>query len=423
MLKTHSSVPKKTGRVSQETLAIIMAGGSGSRLKDLTRWHAKPAVPFGGKYRTIDFPLSNCINSNIRKIFILTQYKSHSLNRHIQRGWNFLRAELGEFVELIPAQQRIKEMWYRGTADSVFQNLDIIEELDPAFVLILAGDHIYKMNYKEMIRAHMNTGAEMTVGCIEVPLEDAKEFGVMSVNNNDQIMEFNEKPDNPQPSPDNPEVALVSMGIYIFNREFLSRTLNEDELKEGSSHDFGKDIIPALIHRYPVSAFRFRNEEREEGGYWRDVGTVDAYYEANMELLAVTPPLNLYDQRWPIWTYQEQLPPGKFVFDDDGRRGYAVDSMVSAGCIVSGSAVRRSILSNNVRVHSYCILSDCVILPDVDIGRNCRLSKVIIDKNCVIPPGTVIGEDLEQDSQRYHVSPAGVVLVSAEMLKVALNEV
>ncbi|MDF1642558.1 MAG: glucose-1-phosphate adenylyltransferase [Pseudomonadales bacterium] len=422
-MKTHSSVPKKTGRVSQETLAIIMAGGSGSRLKDLTRWHAKPAVPFGGKYRTIDFPLSNCINSNIRKIFILTQYKSHSLNRHIQRGWNFLRAELGEFVELIPAQQRIKEMWYRGTADSVFQNLDIIEELDPAFVLILAGDHIYKMNYKEMIRAHMNTGAEMTVGCIEVPLEDAKEFGVMSVNNNDQIMEFNEKPDNPQPSPDNPEVALVSMGIYIFNREFLSRTLNEDELKEGSSHDFGKDIIPALIHRYPVSAFRFRNEEREEGGYWRDVGTVDAYYEANMELLAVTPPLNLYDQRWPIWTYQEQLPPGKFVFDDDGRRGYAVDSMVSAGCIVSGSAVRRSILSNNVRVHSYCILSDCVILPDVDIGRNCRLSKVIIDKNCVIPPGTVIGEDLEQDSQRYHVSPAGVVLVSAEMLKVALNEV
>jgi glucose-1-phosphate adenylyltransferase len=263
----------------------------------------------------------------------------------------------------------------------------------------------------------------MTVGCIEVPLEDAKEFGVMSVNNNDQIMEFNEKPDNPQPSPDNPEVALVSMGIYIFNREFLSRTLNEDELKEGSSHDFGKDIIPALIHRYPVSAFRFRNEEREEGGYWRDVGTVDAYYEANMELLAVTPPLNLYDQRWPIWTYQEQLPPGKFVFDDDGRRGYAVDSMVSAGCIVSGSAVRRSILSNNVRVHSYCILSDCVILPDVDIGRNCRLSKVIIDKNCVIPPGTVIGEDLEQDGQRYHVSPAGVVLVSAEMLKVALNEV
>lgn len=408
----------------KNTLALILAGGSGSRLQSLTRWHSKPAVPFGGKYRTIDFPLSNCINSGIRRISILTQYKSHSLNTHIQKGWNFLRPELGEFIDLLPAQQRVKDSWYTGTADAVYQNLDIIDTIDPEFVLVLAGDHIYKMNYAPMLEHHIRTGADMTVGCIEVPALQAREFGVMSVDEDQWIVRFTEKPRDPETIPGRRGVCLASMGIYVFSRDFLYRVLKEDAAQENSQHDFGKNIIPcALQQQCKVSAFPFTDENTGNTAYWRDVGTVDSYYEANMELLSVTPPLNLYDQTWPIWTYQEQLPPAKFVFDDDGRRGMAVDSLVSAGCIVSGSEVRRTLLSSNVRIHSYCEIEDAVILPNVEIGRHCKLRRVIIDRNCHIPPGTVVGYDSEEDAQRFYVSSEGIVLISPEMLGQTLTHV
>jgi glucose-1-phosphate adenylyltransferase len=407
----------------KNTLALILAGGSGSRLKSLTRWHSKPAVPFGGKYRTIDFPLSNCINSGIRRISILTQYKSHSLNTHIQKGWNFLRPELGEFIELLPAQQRVKDSWYLGTADAVYQNIDIIETIDPEYILVLAGDHIYKMNYAAMIEHHIHTGADMTVGCIEVPVADAREFGVMSIDATHRVVKFNEKPKHPDVIPGRPGISLASMGIYVFSRDFLYKMLKHDARDNASHHDFGKNIIPYAVAHHNVSAYRFVEGEENSMAYWRDVGTVDSYYDANMELLAVTPPLNLYDQSWPIWTYQEQLPPAKFVFDDDGRRGMAVDSLVSAGCIVSGSNVRHTLLSNNVRVHSYCEIEDAVILPNVEIGRRCKLRKVIIDRNCRIPPGTVIGYDEKEDASRFHVSANGIVLVSPEMLGQSLSHV
>ncbi len=408
-------------RTDNLTLALILAGGSGTRLHSLTKWHAKPAVPFGGKFRTIDFPLSNCINSNIRRICVLTQYKSHSLNAHIHKGWHFLKPELDEFIELLPAQQRVKNDWYSGTADAVFQNLDIIQEYKPKYVLILAGDHVYKMDYRAMINHHVSTNADMTVGCIDVPVEEASEFGVMSIDNQYRITAFDEKPDKPQPLPDDKSRALASMGIYVFNREFLERVLQGDSHNGQSSHDFGKDIIPDNVHKHKLVAFPFRNyssdRKSHQTAYWRDVGTIDAYYEANMELLSITPPLNLYDRAWPIWTYQEQLPPAKFVFDDDNRRGMAVDSMVSSGCVISGSRVKRSLLSNNVHLHSYSSIEDSVILPDVEVKRACRLKKVIIDKGCVIPEGTVIGEDKELDKLHFHVSPNGITLVSQEMLE------
>lgn len=410
------SISKQQFSAASDTLALILAGGSGTRLQSLTRWHSKPAVPFGGKFRTIDFPLSNCINSNIRKISILTQYKSHSLNTHIQKGWHFLRAELSEFIDLIPAQQRIKDSWYQGTADAVLQNLDIIETHHPEYILILAGDHIYKMNYALMIQQHIKSGADMTVGCIEVPLEDAKGFGVMSIDNNNMISRFEEKPKNPEPTAHDPSLALASMGIYVFSRKFLYKKLIEDGDNPNSSHDFGKDIIPSSIEAHKVGAYRFVDTTTGKSAYWRDVGTIDSYYQANIELTGVTPALNLYDQQWPIWTYQEQLPPAKFVFDDDGRRGMAVDSLVSAGCIVSGSSVRRSLLFSNARIHSYCNIEDSILLPNTDIGRNCKLRKVILDQGCKLAPGTTIGYNLEQDSKRYHVSAEGVVLVSPEML-------
>ncbi|MCG8670764.1 MAG: glucose-1-phosphate adenylyltransferase [Pseudomonadales bacterium] len=402
--------------IIRDTLALILAGGSGTRLQSLTKWHAKPSIPFGGKFRTIDFPLSNCINSDIRKIGILTQYKSHSLNTHIQKGWNFLRPELGEFIDLIPAQQRVKDAWYQGTADAIYQNLDIIEQVNPSFVLVLAGDHIYKMDYSDMIQQHIDKGADMTIGCIEVPLEEAKQFGVMSIDNDMRITEFAEKPQNPDHVPGNPERALASMGIYVFSKEFLFEALSKDAAIPTSSHDFGKDIIPANISHKNVFAYSFRNRETNEPAYWRDVGTIDSYFESNMELLSVTPDLNLYDESWPIWTYQSQLPPAKFVFDDDDRRGMAVDSLVSGGCIISGSNVRRCLLSNNVRLHSYSELEDCVILPNSTIGRNCRLRKVVIDQRCSIPEGTVIGYNHKKDAEDFYVSPKGVVLVSPEML-------
>jgi glucose-1-phosphate adenylyltransferase len=402
--------------LTKKTLALILAGGRGSRLKQLTMWRAKPAVPFGGKFRIIDFPLSNCINSGIRQVGILSQYKAHSLIKHIQQGWGFLRGEFGEFVELLPAQQRIETSWYEGTADAIYQNLDIIRQHDPEYVLVLAGDHIYKMDYGNMIARHVESGADMTVGCLEVDLEMAKAFGVMGVDEEGRVMEFAEKPDEPASIPGKPDQALASMGIYVFNKEFLFEQLIKDSDMPGSSHDFGKDIIPSIIENYRIVAYPFRDPITDGQAYWRDVGTVDSYWKANLELIGITPELNLYDESWPIWTYQAQLPPAKFVFDDDDRRGMAVDAMVSGGCIISGSIIRHSLLFSNVHVHSYSVIEDSVILPDVVIERECRIKNAVIDKGCVIPRGTVIGEDPEEDAKRFYVSEKGIVLVTPEML-------
>jgi glucose-1-phosphate adenylyltransferase len=403
-------------RLTRDTLALILAGGQGTRLKDMTLWRAKPAVPFGGKFRIIDFPLSNCMNSGIRRIGVLTQYKAHSLIQHIQKGWGFLRGEFGEFVELLPAQQRIDLSWYAGTADAIYQNLDIIRNHNPSYILILAGDHIYKMDYGPMIAAHVERGADATVGCIEVPIDRASAFGVMTIDNERRVTAFLEKPERPEPLPGRTDVTLASMGIYVFNTAFLYEQLIKDAGASASSHDFGKDIIPAIIKPYRIMAYPFRDTAQGRQAYWRDVGTVDAYWEANMELIGVTPELNLYDQTWPIWTYQEQLPPAKFVFDDEGRRGMAVDSMVSGGDIISGALVRHSLLFSNVVVDSYSLVQDSVILPDVSIGQHCRLTRVVVDKGCRIPDGMVIGEDPQQDAQRFHVTSGGVVLVTPEML-------
>ncbi|MHB8624205.1 MAG: glucose-1-phosphate adenylyltransferase [Sulfuricaulis sp.] len=403
-------------RLMRDTLALVLAGGRGSRLKHLTLWRAKPAVPFGGKFRIIDFPLSNCVNSGIRRVGVLTQYKAHSLIRHIQKGWGFLRGELGEFVELLPAQQRIETSWYTGTADAVYQNLDIIRNHEPGYVLILAGDHIYKMDYGAMIVRHVDSGADVTVACVEVPVGRAHDFGVMTVDALDRVISFQEKPKTPTPSPGRPDVALASMGIYVFNTRFLYEQLIRDATTTSSAHDFGKDIIPSIIKSYRVMAYPFRDAATGKQPYWRDVGTVDALWEANIELVGVTPELNLYDEEWPIWTYQEQLPPAKFVFDDDDRRGMAVDSMVSGGCIISGSKVRHSLLFSNVQVHSFCDISNTVVMPDVVISRHCRLNKALIDKGCHIPEGMVVGENFEDDARRFYVTQNGVVLITPEML-------
>ena len=402
--------------LTRNTVALILAGGRGSRLKDMTNWRAKPAVPFGGKFRIIDFPLSNCINSGIRKIGILTQYKSDSLIRHIQQGWSFLRGEFGEFVDLMPAQQRLEGSWYAGTADAIYQNLDILRNTNAEYVLVLAGDHIYKMDYGEMLADHVENDADLTIGCIEVSLEEATAFGVMHVNEDRKVKDFVEKPDNPPRMPGREDTALASMGIYIFNASFLYEQLIKDADTTGSSRDFGNDIIPEVIEKYRVFAYPFLDLQSGEQSYWRDVGTIDAYWAANMELIGVNPDLNLYDKTWPIWTYQAQTPPAKFVFDDDDRRGMAIDSMVSGGCIISGSKVRHSLLFSNVRVNSYSILQDAVVLPSVNIGRNCRITKAIIEKGCNIPEGTVIGEDRAEDEKRFHVSPGGVVLVTPDMM-------
>jgi glucose-1-phosphate adenylyltransferase len=404
-------------RLTRETLGLILAGGRGSRLAALTDWRAKPAVPFGGKFRIIDFPLSNCVNSGVRRIGVLTQYKSHSLIRHVQRGWGLLHSEFNEFVELLPAQQRMDEhSWYAGTADAVYQNIDIIRHHAPKYVLILAGDHIYKMDYGPMIAAHVETQADITVGCIEVPLDQASAFGVMDIDEQARIVKFVEKPPNPEPMLGRVDVALASMGIYVFSTKFLLSALIRDAGKHGSSHDFGKDLIPGAIGRHAVYAYPFQDTQREQQGYWRDVGTVDAYWEANMELVQVAPPLNLYDRDWPIWTSQEQLPPAKFVFDDDDRRGMAVDSMVSGGCIVAGAQLRRTLLFSNVRVESGTVMEDSVVLPDVSVGHNCRIRHAVIDKGCILPDGTVIGHDPEQDRKRFHVTEKGRVLVTPDML-------
>jgi glucose-1-phosphate adenylyltransferase len=406
--------------LAHDTLAIVLAGGRGSRLAELTDWRAKPAVPFGGKFRIIDFALSNCVNSGIRRIGVCTQYKAQSLIRHLQRGWSFLDGRFEEFVELLPAQQRVTADWYRGTADAVYQNIDILRRHRRKYVLILAGDHVYKMDYARMLADHVASGAVMTVACVEVPLTDASQFGVMSVDANGRTSAFDEKPARPAAMPGDPSRALASMGIYVFDEAFLYEQLIHDAEDGESSHDFGKDLIPWLIKSgLHVHAHRFRDScvNMSKGApYWRDVGTLDAYWQANMELTRVVPDLNLYDVDWPIWTYQEQMPPAKFVFDDDGRRGMAVDSLVSGGCIISGSTVRRSVLFSNVRVQDFCDIEDCVVLPNVEIGNNVTLRRAIVDKHCRLPNGLTAGVDPEADRKRFHVTERGVTVIVAESL-------
>lgn len=425
MVQQDSPSSRFISVLTKQTLALILAGGRGTRLQDLTKWRAKPAVQFGGKFRIIDFPLSNCINSGIRRIGVVTQYKAHSLIQHVQRGWGFMRGEFGEFVELLPAQQRIEAEWYKGTADAVFQNLDILRSHGPEFIMILAGDHIYKMDYGKMLASHVRDQADMTIACISVPLADASSFGVMTVDENDRIVEFNEKPANPAPMPGKPGEALASMGIYVFNTQFLYEQLIRDAHDTYSTHDFGHDIIPYLISRHRVFAHHFEEscvgEEHHNHSYWRDVGTVDAYWEANMEMTKVVPDLNIYDKNWPIWTYQEQLPPAKFVFDDENRRGKAVDSLVSGGCIISGATVKQSILFSDVHVNSFSRVEDSVILPHVRIGENVILKRAIVDRGCDIPNGFQVGLDHDEDRKRFYVSDKGITLITPEMLGQGLH--
>jgi len=408
--------------LTANTVALVLAGGRGSRLKQLTDWRAKPAVPFGGKFRIIDFPMSNCINSGIRRISVITQYKSHSLQRHLQRGWSFMSGQFGEFVEVLPAQQRMGEGWYEGTADAVYQNLDIIRHYDPEYVVVLAGDHIYKMDYGKMIAAHVAKGADITVGCIPVPLEEAKAFGVMAIDDASRIVEFAEKPESPKSMPGDETQSLASMGIYVFSAQYLRERLVEDAANASSTHDFGHDLIPHAIENANAFAFPFLDANTSASGYWKDVGTIDSYWDANINLAEINPDLNLYDENWPIWTNQDQLPPAKFAFDTDDRRGMAVDSLVSGGCLITGSVVRHSVLFSNVRVHSYSVVEDSVILPDVTINQNCRLKRCVVDKGTIIPEGTVIGEDLEEDAKRFNVSEGGIVLVTPEMFGQKLHE-
>jgi glucose-1-phosphate adenylyltransferase len=405
----------------RRSVALVLAGGRGSRLKNLTDSRAKPAVYFGGKFRIVDFALSNCLNSGIRRIGVITQYKSHSLLRHLQRGWAFLKSEMNEFVDLLPAQQRVdEESWYRGTADAVYQNQDIVAAYRPEYVVVLAGDHVYKMNYARMLMDHVELGRECTVGCIEVDREEAKAFGVMAIDRDRNIVDFVEKPPEPPEIPGKPGRVLASMGIYIFNARYLFRELERDMADPASSHDFGKDIIPRMVRAGVAAAHPFEiscvGTRPGQAPYWRDVGTLDAYWDANIDLTATDPLLNMYDRDWPIWTYQPQLPPAKFVHNADDRQGRAIESIVSGGCIVSGG-VLRSVLFSNVRVHSWSQVSWSVLLPGVQVGRHARLNRVIVDRDCTIPDGMVIGEDEAADAARFLRTDSGIVLVTREMLR------
>ncbi len=408
-------------QLPKRALALVLAGGRGSRLKQLTDRRAKPAVYFGGKFRIIDFTLSNCLNSGIRRIGVVTQYKSHSLLRHLQHGWAFLKSEMNEFVDLLPAQQRVdEESWYRGTADAVFQNLDIIQAHEPEYIVVLAGDHIYKMDYSHMLAFHVDKGAECTVACIEVPLADATAFGVMAADESGRITAFVEKPPRPPAMAGNPDRALASMGIYVFNAKFLYDELERDLADPNSSHDFGKDIIPravgmgcAVAHPFSSSCVMSGTEKEP---YWRDVGTIDAYWEANIDLTATEPALNLYDKSWPIWTYQQQLPSAKFVLNEVDRRGGAVQSMVSGGCVISGSTIVDSLLFSGCHIHSYCTVQGAVLLPDVEVNRSARLTRVVVDRGCRIPEGLVVGEDAAEDARRFYRSEGGVTLITQPML-------
>ena len=410
--------PRHVSRMTRDTLALVLAGGRGSRLHELTDWRAKPALYFGGKYRIIDFPLSNCINSGIRRIGVLTQYKAHSLIRHLVRGWGFFKNELGEFVDVLPASQRHSEAWYQGTADAIYQNLDIIRAQRPKYVLVLSGDHVYKMDYGLMLAEHVASGAEMTVSCLEVPVEEAAgAFGVMKVDETNRVIGFEEKPANPSTIPGSDNLTLASMGNYVFNTDFLFKVLEVDAKTEGSSRDFGNDIIPSIIESHKVHAFPFRDEQTGDRAYWRDVGTLDSFWTANMELIQTVPPLNMYDEDWPLWTYQEQLPPAKFVFDEETRCGYATESMVSGGCIISGARVRHSVLFSNVLIEEQSEVSHSVILPDAHIGRNVKLNKVIVDRKVVLEDGFEAGFNHDQDRERgFRITAQGVVLITRGML-------
>src|SRR5580704_12676788 len=408
-------------RLARRAIALVLAGGRGSRLRQLTDRRAKPAVFFGGKFRIIDFAMSNCVNSGIRRIGVLTQYKAHSLLRHLQMGWSFLRPEMNEFLDLLPAQQRLDEAtWYRGTADAVFQNFDIFRAARPEYFVVLAGDHVYKMDYSNLLADHVGRGSDCTVACVEVPIEQASEFGVMIVDDSMRITDFLEKPKNPTPMVGKPDKVLASMGIYVFSADFLYAELERDARDAKSAHDFGKDVIPDLVRRGLAAAHHFEDScvktTPDAEPYWRDVGTIDAFWAANLDLVMPVPSLDIYDPNWPIWTYQQQLPPAKFVFDDDDRRGMAVDSMVSGGCIISGAHVGRSLLFSSVRVNSYAQTREAVVLPEVQVGRYARLTKVVIDRGCWIPDGLVIGEDPELDGRRFYRSEGGVALISADML-------
>lgn len=403
--------------LTRDTLALVLAGGRGTRLGALTSHRVKPAVPFGGKYRLIDFPLSNCMNSGIRRVGVLTQYKAHSLIGHLGDAWSFLRREFNEFVEILPAQQRTGPGWYEGTADAVYQNIEVIQAHAPQFVLVLGGDHVYKMDYGMMLGFHAEREAEVTVGCIEVPIEEAHAFGVMTVDDEGRVTAFEEKPARPSPIPGKPQFALCSMGIYVFNADYLLKMLRQDAATPDSTRDFGKDLLPKAVNTgHRVCAFAFRDLQGNTQGYWRDVGNLDSYWHANLELTNVTPPLDLYDNDWPIWTYQEQAPPAKFVFDESDRRGMAVDSMISGGCIVSGASIRRSLLFPFTRVEVLSELDECLVLPKVHIGPGCRIRRAIIESGCRIPANEIIGEDPELDSRRFEISSEGIVLVTPEML-------
>ena len=409
---------KRISSLTKETYALVLAGGRGSRLFELTDRRAKPATFFGGKFRIIDFPLSNCINSGIRRIGIATQYKSHSLIRHVNRGWGHFKKELGESIEILPASQQTGDGWYLGTADAVFQNIDIIRHELPKYVMILSGDHVYRMDYGPLLAKHVANGADMTVCCIEVPIEEAAgAFGVMTVDEQSRVCRFDEKPAEPSQVPGKPGITLASMGNYVFNTEFLFEQLEKDAAAEGSSGDFGNDIIPKIIESHRVFAFPFKDPDSKKQPYWRDVGTLDSFWQANMELVEPEPQLNMYDENWPIWTYQEQTAPAKFVFDQEARRGIAIDSTVSGGVVVSGSTVKRSLLFSKVRVNSYCYLDESVVLPGAVIKRGCKIKKAIIDRSCVVPEGMEIGLNHDQDrANGFRVTEKGVVLVTRPMI-------
>jgi glucose-1-phosphate adenylyltransferase len=414
----RASSGRYVSRLTGGTLAVIMAGGRGERLRDLTANRCKPATPFGGKFRIIDFVLSNCVNSGIRQISILTQYKAQSLIQHVQHGWSYLRGEFGEFVEVVPAQQQLGEVWYRGTADAVHQNIELILAHRPKHVLVLAGDHIYKMDYGPMIAYHVEKGADITVGVVEVPARDARHFGILTATEWNRVTRFAEKPLEPDTIPGRPGSVLASMGIYAFNAELLRELLAADAAQPGSAHDFGKNILPdAIAGNRQVFAYPFQDVKTRAQSYWRDVGTIDAYYDANLELVHVRPELNIYDEDWPIWTYQVQQPPAKFILDEDGRRGTAINSMVSGGCIISGAVVRESLLFSDVRVDERTSIQGSVVLPHVGVGTACIIQGAIIDEGCDIPDGMSIGVDRDSDAKRFHVTEKGVVLVTADMLR------
>lgn len=412
-----SSVPGHyLNALPRSTVALILAGGRGERLMHLTRARAKPATPFGGKYRIIDFALSNCVNSGIRRIGVLTQYKASELIQHLQRAWGHFRGEFGEFVNIIPAQQQIGTSWYRGTADAIYQNLELLRGQKPKRVLVLGGDHVYKMDYTRLLTQHVETGADVTIGCVAVPLARGRDFGVMEVSDDRRILSFEEKPANPAPLKDRPEQTLASMGIYVFEMEFLEKMLKQDAGVQESSHDFGMDIIPKCVEQHKAFAYFFEDETSQVQQYWKDVGNIDEYYQASMDLLSIEPELNLYDETWPIWTYQEQLPAAKFVFDQDDCRGGAANAIVSAGCVIAGAFVRHSLLSYNVSVDKYSYIESSVVMPSAKIGRRCRIRRAVIAENCVVPDDTIIGEDPIHDAERFYVSPKGVVVVVPDML-------